>query len=98
MLKTEKQEILSQIMVLLSEQVDTNDNTLSPEITGPKEQKKVELLTIKEATQLISGLSEHTLRQLIHQNKIKYIRTGQGRHGKILIYKENLINYFVTPA
>ena len=90
MLKTEKQEILSQIMVLLSELVETNDNTLSPETTEPKKQKKVELLTIKEATQLISGLSEHTLR--------KYIRTGQGRHGKILIYKENLINYFVTPA
>lgn len=98
MLKTEKQEILSQIMVLLSELVETNDNTLSPKTTEPQEQKKVELLTIKEATQLISGLSEHTLRQLIQQNKIKYIRTGQGRHGKILIYKENLINYFVTPA
>lgn len=82
MLKTEKQEILSQIMVLLSELVETNDNTLSPETTEPKEQKKVELLTIKEATQIISGLSEHTLRQLIHQNKIKYYVQGRAGMGK----------------
>jgi len=52
------------------------------------------MLTIKECTEIIKGLSEHTVRQLVTQGKVKYIRTGQGKRGKILINKEDLIKLF----
>lgn len=53
----------------------------------------IEMLTIKECAQAVHGLSEHTVRQLVAQNKIPYIRTGQGKRGKILINKQALLNY-----
>ena len=56
--------------------------------------QKVELLTIKECAELIDGLSEHTVRQLVKQGKVKSIRTGVGRNGKILVNKADLIAYF----
>lgn len=56
--------------------------------------EKVELLTIKESAELISGLSEHTVRQLVKQGKVKSVRTGEGRNGKILVNKADLVAYF----
>ena len=52
------------------------------------------MLTVKECTELIDGLSEHTVRMFVAQNKIKYIRTGEGVRGKILVNKADLLNYF----
>ena len=52
------------------------------------------MLTIKECTEVVRGLSEHTVRQLVAQGKVKYIRTGQGKRGKILINKEELLKVF----
>lgn len=98
MVKTGKQEILKQIIYLLSELMDSNDNEPSNQKTESSDTNKVELLTIHEAVELISGLSEHTLRLLVHQDKIKYIRSGQGKRGKILIFKESLIDYFKSSV
>ena len=56
------------------------------------------MLTIKECTELVKGLSEHTVRQLVAQGKISYIRTGQGKRGKILISKADLLNYLNMSA
>lgn len=56
------------------------------------------MLTIKECTQEIKGLSNHTIRQLIAQDKIPYLRTGQGKKGKILISKNILLTYFGGAA
>ena len=56
--------------------------------------QKVELLTIKECADMIDGLSEHTVRQLVKQGKVKSIRTGEGKNGKILVNKADLIAYF----
>ena len=55
---------------------------------------KVEMLTIKECTEVIQGLSEHTVRQIVKQGKVKSVRTGEGRNGKILVNKADLIAYF----
>jgi len=71
MTKTKKNEIIDSIMALLIELTETE--TVSTEKTQP-----VEMLTIKECTEAVHGLSEHTVRQLVLQNKVKYIRTGQG--------------------
>lgn len=80
-------------LVVLQESIEKEEgaslnkaNTVKPE--------KVEMLTIKESADLISGLSEHTVRKLVAQGKVKSVRTGEGERGKILVNKADLIEYF----
>ena len=82
-----RHEIISQISALLRQ--------LEYEEPTEKEllQKSVEMLTIKECAEAVEGLSEHTIRQLVAQNKIPFIRTGQGKRGKILISKSALLDF-----
>lgn len=90
MTQKEKQQLLSQIKSII-------DNIPIEEmitISSTKTTEKPQLLTIKECTEEISGLSEHTVRQLVAQNKIPYIRSGAGKRGKILINKSILLKYF----
>lgn len=91
-----KQEIISQIVVLLSQLSETEEE--KPTVVSPSEDKPIEMLTVKECTEVIKGLSEHTVRQLVAQEKIPYIRTGQGKRGKILISKDALLAYFNKVA
>lgn len=88
MTQERKNAIIDSIMSLLIQLTDEE----IPQGTAQK--KPVEMLTIKQCTQAVSGLSEHTVRQLVAQGKVKYIRTGQGKRGKILVNKEDLINFF----
>lgn len=90
MTQKEKQQLLSQIKSIIDNIPIDNIQTVSVS----KNIDKPKLLTIKECTEEISGLSEHTVRQLIAQNKIPYIRSGAGKRGKILINKSILIKYF----
>ena len=87
----EKQNLLTQITVFINN-LSVEDDTKAP--TEPKAADKIELLTIKECAQTIDGLSECTVRQLVAQNKISYIRTGAGKRGKILVAKSVLLDYF----
>ena len=82
------QEILQQISILL--------NNLNESETEPKEtkQEKVEMLTVKECSEVIKGLNEYTVRQLIARKEIPSVRTGQGKNGKILVPKAALVAYF----
>ena len=69
---------------------------LSENDSAPVEHKndRVEMLTVKECANCVSGLSEHTIRQLVSQNKIQHIRVGDGaKKSKILINKESLLKY-----
>ena len=81
-------EILQQITVLL--------NSLNESETEPKEtkQEKVEMLTVRECSEVIKGLNEYTVRQLIARKEIPSVRTGQGKNGKILVPKAALVAYF----
>lgn len=93
---TNKTEIMAQIVALLSQLID---NSAEPHTeTSERSAEPVEMLTIKECTQTVSGLSEHTVRQLVAQKKIPYIRTGQGKRGKILISKTALLDYLEGAA
>ena len=87
-----KTEIIAQIVTLLSQLVESDsvnqNETVSVSNTAP-----VEMLTIKECAEAVTGLSEHTIRQLVAQEKIPYIRTGKGKRGKILISKAALLEY-----
>ncbi len=91
MTNTKKNEIINSIMNLLIQLTD-EETTATPESTAPP--KPVEMLTVKECTEAVKGLKENTVRSLVAQGKVKYIRTGQGKRGKILINKEDLLNYF----
>ena len=83
-----KNELIAQLVNILSELIETNDS----DTTVPP--SAVEMLTIRECTETVKGLSEHTVRKLVGQGKLPYMRTGEGRKGKILINKADLIAYF----
>ena len=57
------------------------------------EVEHIEMLTIQECAEEFKGLTQNTIRQLVRQSKIKYIRTGEGRSGKILVNKISLAEY-----
>ena len=81
-------EILQQITVLL------NSLTESEPAQQETKQEKVEMLTIRECSEVIKGLNEYTVRQLIARKEIPSVRTGQGKNGKILVPKAALLSYF----
>ena len=82
----EKEQIIDQIMELLIKLTESTDTQTST--------KHTELLSIKECTKAVCGVSEHTIRQLVAQGKIRAVRTGEGRRSKILVNKSDLMNYF----
>ena len=96
MTRNEKQEIITQIAALLAQLVEAEETSVKAAENASE--KAVEMLTVKECAASIKGLSEHTGRQLVAQNKIPYIRTGQGKNGKILIAKSALLAYFGGTA
>ena len=75
-------------------QLTEDGENSAPQTAKTPTADKVEMLTIKESAALISGLSEHTVRQLVKQGKVKSVRTGAGRNGKILVNKADLVEYF----
>lgn len=87
----EKNKIINNIMELLIQLTD-KDGAPAPQ-TEDKPTDTVEMLTIKECTEAVHGLSEHTVRKLVAQGKVKYLRTGEGKHGKILVNKADLIRF-----
>ena len=93
MTTTQKKEIVDNILELLIQLTEDGENS-TPQTTTAPTSNNVEILTIKESAALISGLSEHTVRQLVKQGKVKSVRTGEGRNGKILVNKADLIAYF----
>ena len=93
MTTTEKKAIVDNILDLLIKLTEDEEYPV-PQTTKAPTSNKVEMLTIKESAALISGLSENTVRQLVRQGKVKSVRTGEGRNGKILVNKADLIAYF----
>lgn len=88
--------IFAELLALQESLNNETDNVLSKSKETVIE--KLEMLTIKECAELISGLSEHTVRQLVKQGKIKSIRTGEGKSGKILVNKADLVAYFSSEV
>ena len=93
MTKERKNELIAQLVNVLSELIETTDSD-----TTDNSPSAVEMLTIKECTEAVKGLSEHTVRKLITQGKLPYIRTGEGKNGKMLINKADLLAYFNGQA
>ena len=89
----EKNELILQVAELLRQLIPVED--VAPAKSEDKPSMP-ELLTIKECAALVPGLSEHTVRMLVKQDKVKYIRCGVGKRGKILVSKDSLIKYLGT--
>ena len=85
-----KNELIAQLVNILSELIEANDS----EQVSESKSDAVEVLTVKECTEAIKGLSEHTVRKLIAQGKLPYMRAGDGQRGKMLINKSDLLAYF----
>jgi len=66
------EKIIAQITALLSQLVENEDNQKN-ESAAVSAAAPVEMLTIKECSEAVTGLSEHTIRQLVAQEKIPYI-------------------------
>ena len=85
-----KNELIAQLVNILSELIEANDSEQVSEVKSDA----VEMLTVKECTEAVKGLSEHTVRKLIGQGKLPYLRAGDGVKGKMLINKADLLAYF----
>ena len=90
-----KQELIQQVVRLLNDLIEVEEQTLPQPAPN---NRPIEMLTIKECAQAVAGLSEHTIRQLVLQNKVPHIRTGKGKRGKILIPKLALLDYLKSVA
>ena len=89
---TQKKELITKITELLEQLIEAEltEPTPAPE---PNVDKPLEMLTVKECAALVDGLSEHTVRQLVAQDKVAHVRAGAGRNGKILVSKISLLKY-----
>ena len=89
---TEKQQIISQIVLLLEQLIETQPPESAPKPQS-SESQPIEMLTVKECAALVNGLSEHTIRQLVAQGKVAYVIAGSGVRGKIIVSKASLLKY-----
>ena len=92
MSNTEKKKIVDDILELLIQLTD--DGTEAPVTSRESVPKPVEMLTYQGVYKGHTGLSEHTVRQLVAQEKVKSVRTGEGKRGNILVNKADLVAYF----
>ena len=93
----QKNTLIAEIISLLEKAIIVDEENPKPQICNAQSQP-LEMLTVKECSQVISGLSEHTVRQWVSQGLIPYIRTGKGKRGKILISKAALLKYLDSAA
>lgn len=93
----QKNNLIAEIISLLEKSIVADDESPKPQVRTAQSQLP-EMLTVKECSQVVSGLSEHTVRQWVAQGLIPYIRTGKGKRGKILISKSALLNFLDSAA
>ena len=93
----QKNTLIAEIISLLEKSIVVDEGNPKPQICNPQN-RPLEMLTVKECSQVIIGLSEHTVRQWVAQGLIPYIRTGKGKRGKILISKAALLKYLDSAA
>ena len=93
----QKNNLIAEIIALIEKSIVVDEENLKPHTLDVPKQP-LEMLTVKECSQIINGLSEHTVRQWVSQGLIPYIRTGKGKRGKILISKTALLKFLDSAA
>jgi excisionase family DNA binding protein len=89
----EKERLIAELIALLRTRLDESIES-EKSTQSPSKSNKIEMLTVTECAETVGGLSVHTVRQLVAQGKISHIRTGQGKNGKILVNKSELLAFF----
>ena len=89
----ERTAIIEQMKVLHDklQKLDNLQTQITPESSAPKKKLPV-MLTPKECAEQFEGIGEYTVRRLIAQKKIKYVRVGDAR-GRYLVNRDSLIEY-----
>jgi len=68
--------------------------TMYEKPSEPKPPESVaEMLTIQECCDTFKGLTKYTVRKLVFDGKVSYVRAGDGKNGKMLINKSSLAKY-----
>lgn len=89
------EECLCRLFEVKEKQVNSKEDKPDDKAENAAVSKNaVHMLTVKECMEVVGGIKEHTLRQLLLQKKIPSIRCGEGRRGKFLVRREDLIAYF----
>ncbi len=91
MTNTKKEEIIATMSSLLEQLIEDEPSKVE---TPTAVSDTLEMLTVKECCEVVKGLNEYTVRQLIAHEALTYTRCGQGKRGKILIPKAALLAYF----
>ena len=75
-----KNELIAAVTALLERMIPVEE----PEPTTITISKPAlpEMLTVNECSKLVTGLTEHTVRMLVKQGKVRYIRCGEGLAGR----------------
>lgn len=76
----QKNNLIAEMISLLEKTIIADEEKPKPQVCNVQS-KPLEMLTVEECSQVISGLSEHTVRQWVSQGLIPYIRTGRGKYG-----------------
>ena len=87
----QKNELITAVTALLDKMIPVEREQSA--VPTPLAGGSLEMLTVKQCAKLVTGLTEHTIRMLVKQNKVKYIRCGEGARGKILVSKESLLKF-----
>ena len=90
MTTTEKTAIIARIMAILDSELTVTDTAALP---SNDTEAPIEMLTLQECTEAVKGLSYSTVRKLVIRGEIPSLRTGEGKHGKILVSKAALLEY-----
>ena len=84
MTKQQKEQFISLVCMFLESIIKTPDDiSKSSDSTIP------EMLTVQ-----VHGISQYTIRKLIRSGEIPSVRSGSGPHGKLLIPKKAVLEYF----
>lgn len=89
-----RDRIIIKVIALLEEFIDTqesDDNIVSED--SDTKASTTEMLTVRECTDLIQGLTAYSVRLLASSGKISSVRAGEGKNGKILVNKSSLLDY-----
>jgi hypothetical protein len=88
--------IAAEMQALIDElrNMSYNDISSIDTFAAQNEKAPAEMLTIKECVKAVHGVSENSIRQIVAQGKVKSVRAGEGKNGKILVNKADLLAYF----
>ncbi|MCM1166660.1 MAG: helix-turn-helix domain-containing protein [Lachnospiraceae bacterium] len=91
MTNTKREEIIATMSSLLEQLVESEPLKAAEPVPTPD---TVEMLTVKECCEVVKWLNEYTVRQLVAREALPFVRCGQGKRGKILIPRAELLAYF----